>query len=188
MVKHSKKQHQGLPPSAIILITMLVNRQLNDLHWVSSPWRGWPPLPNALQEMELFLPVQPRGSSEYAACSQDSAFCAHQSTAKPARCDLPMVHTSKTPDFALCIYKSCSIHPLSFSQSMVLRKSFPHTIPCMCFHSFSLFLLLLSPWSGLLPFHSTHSSFLSPNQLSAGPTFHDVAGFYFLSSCAVFFS
>jgi len=49
------------------------------------PGQAVPPLPNALQERELFLPVRPRGSSDHAAHSQVSVLLPHRSTTKPAR-------------------------------------------------------------------------------------------------------
>lgn len=49
------------------------------------PGEAVPPLPNALQEEELFLPVGLRGSSDHAAQSWDSPLLPHQSTTMPAR-------------------------------------------------------------------------------------------------------
>lgn len=49
------------------------------------PGQAVPPLPNALQERELFLPVRPRGSSDHAAHSRVSVLLPYRSTTMSAR-------------------------------------------------------------------------------------------------------
>lgn len=52
------------------------------------PGEAMPPLPNALQYRELFLPMWPRVSLYHAACSWVSTLLPHRSTAKSTRYNL----------------------------------------------------------------------------------------------------
>ena len=94
-----------------------------------------PPLPNALQAGELFLPQHFRGSSDHIAHPWVSAFLPHRSTAKPS-----WHNTGNDTDYnlrlcTLLLIITCGSQPLSFSQLVVLGKSFSVQSPV---HAFTL--------------------------------------------------
>ena len=134
---------------------MVGNGQHTSATSSSDPKEAILPLPNAFQERELFLPVWSRGSSDYAAHFWVSALLPHWSTTKPTR-----HNPSKGMDFLNCrlwaplLIETCGSQPFSFSQSIVLEKTFSGTILCLLLSLF--FPLFLCP-----PPHHNQGSLLS---------------------------
>lgn len=83
---------------------------------------------------ELFLPLWPRESSDHITCSQVSISLRHWSTTKPPRQDPN--NSADLQSFRLLtplFIKTFSTHPLSFSQSVILWKSFSSATPACIF-------------------------------------------------------
>lgn len=130
-------------------------------------WEAALPLPNAFQEGELFLLVQPRRYSDHAAHSQASALLPHRSTAKSIRHYLKNgMDFLKFRLWAPLLLKTWDNHLFSFSQWMVSGKSFSCANLSVLL-SFSLFFLCnrrsLSSTAPVILFSSKsthHSSYL----------------------------
>lgn len=127
------KAHCPLPASPFVCWMV----QLIGTCRIFAPRYVVPPLSNVLQTGELLLLVQPKGSSDHPAFSQVTA-----SPLTPALLTPPCssLADSNFVNFRLCaplLIKTCGFQTLSFSQSIVWKKSFSCVILCIQFHSLS---------------------------------------------------